>query len=354
MKVFSVVGARPQFIKARPLSTALEASGVSEFLLHTGQHYDAGMSERFFTELGLRLPNVNLGIGSGPHGAQTGRMLAGIEEHLVQWKPDVLLIYGDTNSTVAAALAAAKLHIPIAHVEAGLRSRNRRMPEEINRVIADHLSARLYCPSAEAAANLIAEGIHDGVEIVGDVMHDALRYFLPIAMQRSDVLDRLALSERNYHVATLHRADLTDDATLLKGMLCALGELDRPVILPLHPRTRARLEALAWSPPAGSKLLLISPLGYLDMLRIVASADRVITDSGGLQKEAYWLRRPCVTLREETEWTETVAAGWNRLAGTSASALRQAIGIAPAADHPPLYGDGHAAGRIVESLHSLV
>ncbi len=350
MKVLTVVGARPQFIKARPVSAALAAAGAAEFLLHTGQHYDAAMSDNFFAELGLRAPDANLGVGSGPHGAQTARMLAGIEEHLLAVRPDWLLIYGDTNSTVAGALAAAKLHIPVAHVEAGLRSRNRRMPEEINRVVADHVSNRLYCPSAEAAANLAAEGITSGVHIVGDVMHDALRHFLPLASTRSPILSLLGLEPGSYHVATLHRAELTDDPELLQSVLRTLGSLAKPVILPLHPRTRARLNALSWSNPPDSRLRLVEPLGYLDMLRLVSASDRVLTDSGGLQKEAYWLGRPCITLRAETEWVETVAVGWNRLAGSNEETIRNALSEPIPAFRPPLYGDGDAAIRIAADL----
>jgi UDP-GlcNAc3NAcA epimerase len=350
MKVLTVVGARPQFIKARPVSAALTTAGITEFLLHTGQHYDPAMSDNFFAELGLRAPDANLGVGSGPHGAQTARMLAGIEEHLLAVRPDWLLIYGDTNSTVAGALAAAKLHIPVAHVEAGLRSHNRRMPEEVNRVVADHLSTRLYCPSAEAAANLAAEGIARGVHIVGDVMHDALRHFLPLATARSTILADLGLDTGAYHVATLHRAELTDDPDLLQSVLHTLGSLSKPVVLPLHPRTRARLDALRWSNPAENRLRLVEPLGYLDMLRLVSACDRVLTDSGGLQKEAYWLGRPCITLRAETEWVETVAAGWNHLVGTRADALLAALATPVPALHPLLYGDGDASARIVTDL----
>lgn len=352
MKVLTVVGARPQFIKARPVSAALAAAGATEFLLHTGQHYDAAMSDNFFTELGLRAPDANLGVGSGPHGAQTARMLAGIEEHLIAVRPDWLLIYGDTNSTVAGALAAAKLHIPVAHVEAGLRSRNRRMPEEINRIVADHVSSRLYCPSSEAAANLAAEGITAGIHIVGDVMHDALRHFLPLATAHSSILAVLGLEPGSYHVATLHRAELTDDPDLLQSVLRTLGSLDKPVILPLHPRTRARLDALRWSNPNDSRLRLVEPLGYLDMLRLVSDSDRILTDSGGLQKEAYWLGRPCVTLRAETEWVETVAAGWNQLVGAPFDALRAALAKPIPALHLPLYGTGDASARIVADLLS--
>jgi UDP-GlcNAc3NAcA epimerase len=272
MKILTVVGARPQFVKAWPVSAALRAAGCTEYLLHTGQHYDDQMSGRFFTELGLRTPDANLNVGSGSHADQTGRMLVGIEQHLVAQKPDWILVYGDTNSTLAGALAAAKLGVPIAHVEAGLRSFNRRMPEEINRVAVDHISTRLYCPSALAVSNLAREGITQGVAQVGDVMFDALRHFGAIARERSDLLARLKLSPRGYYLATIHRAENTDDPVRLRSLLEALGGLDRPVILPLHPRTRAALDAAGGKGlPAGVRV--IEPLGYLDMLAATQSAD---------------------------------------------------------------------------------
>jgi UDP-GlcNAc3NAcA epimerase len=354
MNLVTIVGARPQFIKAGPVSAALAAAGIHERLLHTGQHYDDALSARFFTELGLPAPAANLGVGSGPHGAQTARMLTGIEERLLEWRPDVVLVYGDTNSTLAGALAAAKLHLPVAHIEAGLRSRNRAMPEEINRVVTDHLSARLYCPSAEAAANLADEGITTGVHVVGDVMHDAVRHYRPLALANSDILRRLHLEPRAYHVATLHRAELTDHPALLATVLATLSALPLPVVLPLHPRTRARLESTGWHARSNSALRLLEPLGYLDMLALVASSERVLTDSGGLQKEAYWLERPCLTLRAETEWIETVSAGWNTLVPPASSGFDAALRIALARPAPPLrpalYGEGDAAPLIAADL----
>lgn len=357
MNLVTIVGARPQFIKAGPVSAALAAAGIHERLLHTGQHYDDAMSARFFAELGLPTPAVNLGVGSGTHGAQTARMLAGIEEHLLAWKPDAMLVYGDTNSTAAGALAAAKLHIPVAHVEAGLRSHNRRMPEEVNRVVTDHLSARLYCPSAESAENLRREGITAGVSIVGDVMHDAVLHYRPRALASSQVLARLCVEPQSYYVATLHRAELTDDPATLLAVFTALSTLGRPVIMPLHPRTRAKLAAAGWREPDVVGLRVIEPLGYLDMLALVASADRVLTDSGGLQKEAFWLDRPCVTLRAETEWVETVTSGWNTLVSPNGANFAERLGSAISRPQPVekwlLYGDGRAAHRITADLMTV-
>lgn len=351
MKIVTILGARPQFIKAWATSRALLAAGFDEIVVHTGQHYDENLSGRFFTELDLPKPHHHLGVGSGPHGRQTGRMLEAIETVLLAENPDWVLVYGDTNSTLAGALAAAKLHIPVAHVEAGLRSRNRAMPEEINRVATDHISELLLCPSPDAVAQLSSEGITRGVHEVGDVMHDALLHFAARARAESTVLERLGFPSGGYHAATLHRAELTDDPPRLRALLSVLGDLDQPVVLPLHPRTRARLgdESASFG-----RLRLIEPLGYLDMLALVSSADRVLTDSGGLQKEAYWLRRPCVTLRAETEWTETVASGWNHLAHDDPARIRSALRASAPDTHPALYGRGDAAPRIAALLRSHV
>jgi UDP-N-acetylglucosamine 2-epimerase len=345
MKILTVVGARPQFIKACPVSMALSVAGVDEFLLHTGQHYDESMSERFFSELGLRPPDANLGVGSGSPGEQTGRMLAGIEQHLLAQKPDWVLVYGDTNSTLAGALAAVKLHIPIAHVEAGLRSFNRRMPEEINRILTDHLSARLFCPSEKAVSNLGREGISAGIFLIGDVMLAALRHFLPIASGCSRLLADLGLQPQRYYLCTIHRAENTDDPARLSALIETLDRLDHPVILPLHPRTRAVLERTRIV-LRGNTLRLIEPLGYLDMLVASQRAAAILTDSGGLQKEAYWLGTPCVTLREETEWGETLDGGWNQLVGMDSQRIDAALQRPPSGTRRPLYGDGTAAQRI--------
>ena len=489
MKIATIIGARPQFIKAAAVSRAIAAhnrqalnldpgtsnielrtlnfehsssveprtlniehSTLNEFLIHTGQHYDDGMSAVFFRELEIPEPKYNLAIGSGSHGAQTGQMLAAIEKILIDEKPDWVLIYGDTNSTLAGALAAAKLHIPIAHVEAGLRSFNRRMPEEINRIVADQLSTLLLCPSQVAVDNLAAEGIggnpmvrqahHDkqgchpepslsepppalraasagggqkesspvnleqssniehrtlnlehsspvehrtlnieqssSVVITGDVMADALQFAATKASAQSDILARLGLQPQRYLLATVHRAENTDDPKRLSDIMAALSELAErePVILPLHPRTKKILErtsnlehrtlnveprtlnieqsssveprTLNFEHPC---LRLIDPLGYFDIIALEKSARMLLTDSGGMQKEAYWLKVPCVTLRDETEWVETVASGWNILTGADRNRIVTAVqNFTPPKDHPPLYGGGQAAEKILSIL----
>ncbi|MGH7061423.1 MAG: non-hydrolyzing UDP-N-acetylglucosamine 2-epimerase, partial [Stellaceae bacterium] len=304
-RILTVVGARPQFVKAAALSRAIKARGgeINEILVHTGQHFDPGMSQVFFDELGLDPPRYNLDIHSGSHGEMTGRMLAAVERLILDERPDLVLVPGDTTSTLAGALAAAKLHVPVAHLEAGLRSFNRRMPEEINRVLTDHLSALLLCPTATAVANLAREGIAAGVHDIGDVMYDAT-LFAAAAARRSPVLERLGLAGRPYALATVHRAESTDDPGMLAAIVAFLRERARehPVVFPLHPRTRQRFAA---SRPNLDGIILCEPLGYLDMHRLLQSAAAVFTDSGGLQKEAYFHRVPCVTLRTLTEWVET-------------------------------------------------
>jgi len=350
MKIVTVVGARPQFIKAMPVSRALRAAGHDEYLIHTGQHYDYGMSQVFFDELGIPAPNINLAIGSGHHGAQTGAMLSGIEQILIERRPDILLIYGDTNSTLAGALAAAKLGVPVAHVEAGLRSFNRAMPEEINRVVADQLSTWLLCPSQTALDNLVREGVRSGVHLVGDVMADSLTLAVDRARERSVVLDRLGLATKGYLLATVHRAENTDDLARLRAILAAFDALDEPLVFPVHPRTRKLLNEIGYAPP--THVCLIEPVGYLDMVMLEQGARMILTDSGGIQKEAYWLGVPCVTLRDETEWVETVTAGWNTLAGANTEKIVSTVrAFTPPAARPPLYGgDGLAAGRCVAAI----
>jgi UDP-GlcNAc3NAcA epimerase len=335
-KIVTIVGARPQFIKASPVSQALARAGLEEAIVHTGQHFDATMSEIFFRELAIPAPKHNLDIHSLSHGAMTGRMLEAIETVLLEEKPDMALVYGDTNSTLAGALAAVKLHIPLAHVEAGLRSFNRRMPEEINRVTADHLATLLFCPTAAAVANLAAEGLVQGVHAVGDVMFDTTLAAQARAQAQSDILRRLSLKPASYAVATLHRAENTDDPEQLARVIgwLAAATRARPVIMVVHPRTSARMTAAGLSAEGVTQ---IAPLGYLDMTQLVHNAAAVFTDSGGLQKEAYFHRVPCVTLREETEWVETIEAGWNRLWTGPDYGPRRDI-----AD----YGDGHAADAI--------
>lgn len=322
--------------------------------MHTGQHYDAGMSDVFFAELGIPQPDINLGIGSGSHGQQTSRMLMAIEEVLVAERPDWLLVYGDTNSTLAGALAAVKLGIPVAHVEAGLRSFNRAMPEEHNRVLVDHCADLLFCPTQTAVDLLAAEGVTAGVHQVGDVMVDALRQHADLARQRSCLLARLELEPQSYLLATVHRPYNADVPQHLHNIFAAFGEIyqqsGRPVLLPLHPRTRKQMGEQGLSAPAGVRL--IEPVGYLDMLALEQAAALILTDSGGIQKEAYTFAVPCVTLRPETEWIETVQAGWNVIVGADRAAIVQAATQRawPAGSPPPVFGDGHAAERIVDVL----
>jgi UDP-GlcNAc3NAcA epimerase len=348
MKVATVVGARPQLVKAAAVSRVLRQHHA-EILIHTGQHYDRGMSEVFFADLQIDPPAVNLGVGSGSHGEQNGAMLAAIERVLVAERPDWVLVYGDTNSTLAGALAASKLRLPIAHVEAGLRSFNRAMPEETNRVVADHIADLLLCPSRTAVDNLAAEGIRNGVHLIGDVMLDALLFALNRARTQSDVVARLGLTDHHYVVATVHRAENTDDPSRLASVLGALEQSPDPVVLPVHPRTRKVMEQT--DPCAGGRILLTDPLGYLDMVRLASTARLIVTDSGGLQKEAYWLGVPCVTVRDETEWVETVTAGWNRVVGTDRAQIIAALeSFTPPRERPAIYGEARAAERCVALL----
>lgn len=322
MKIASIIGARPQFIKFAGVSRAFRryASSVQEVVIHTGQHYDTNMSDIFFHELGLAEPTYNLGVGSGQHGAQTGDMLREVERVLLQERPAGVAVYGDTNSTLAGALAAAKLCIPVVHVEAGLRSFNRNAPEEINRILTDHVSTLLLCPTATAVRNLAAEGLVEGVALVGNVMYDALVDNLERADRTSTVLARLGVEQRGYCLVTVHRAENTDDPRRMTAILGALQQLSRmnPVVWPIHPRTRARLEAMGRCPVEGeaSGLRTLGPLSYHDMLVLEQHARVILTDSGGVTQEAFWSGVPCITLRDETEWPETVASGWNTLVGT--------------------------------------
>jgi UDP-N-acetylglucosamine 2-epimerase len=351
MKIVTVLGTRPQFIKASALSGAIRARH-SEYVVHTGQHYDDNMSAVFFRDLGIPEPDVHLNAGGGSHATQTAKMLAGIETVLVDQEPDLVLVYGDTNSTLAGALASAKLCIPVAHVEAGLRSFNRRMPEEINRVVADHLSALLFCPSEVARRNLANEGITDGVHVVGDVMADSLLRAAGRA-DRSDVLERHGLSRRDYLLATVHRAENTDNPARLASILAAFGDIGRMILFPVHPRTS---KAIAdWGFKLPPNVVACGPLGYLDLVRALRDAALVLTDSGGLQKEAYWLAVPCITLRDESEWTETIDTGWNVLAGADRHRIVEcAVRHERPAARPVLYGgEGGAAGHIADLLESL-
>jgi UDP-GlcNAc3NAcA epimerase len=356
MRILTVVGARPQFIKAAPVSRQLRARH-HEMLVHTGQHYDDAMSAAFFRELELPDPDLNLGIGSGPHGAQTGEMLRALEPVLVEHEPDGVLIYGDTNSTLAGALTAAKIALRggrrpwLAHVEAGLRSFNRAMPEERNRIVADHLADLLLAPTPVAARQLAAEGLADRTEMVGDVMADAVCW----AAERARLhLPAVAMEQPGFILLTLHRAENVDDPSRLAACLAMLPA-DRPVIWPVHPRTAAVLRGGAV--PLPGNLSAVEPVGYLSMLALERAAAAIATDSGGVQKEAYLAGTPCLTLRTETEWVETVEAGWNRVVGNDSEALRLALADPAFMDRsrprPELYGDGHAAERIVSALERL-
>lgn len=350
MKVVSIVGARPQFIKAAAISRVLRRQH-SEFMVHTGQHYDANMSAIFFDEMGIPQPDVNLDIGSGPHGKQTGMMMAGIEAILLEQHPDWTLIYGDTNSTLAGALASAKLRIPVVHVEAGLRSFNRSMPEEINRVLSDHTSDLLLCPSQTAVNNLMAEGIIQGVHLVGDVMADGLFHAVERATSQSKILAKMGLEPGKFLLATVHRAENTDNESRMRAILDAFESLTEVIILPAHPRTRHALNQVHYKPP--EHVRVIDPVGYLDMVMLEQSARMILTDSGGVQKEAYWLGIPCVTLRDETEWIETVELNWNSVVGADKDRIIAAArSFQRPSHHPPLYGDGRAAEHCVELMES--
>jgi UDP-GlcNAc3NAcA epimerase len=353
MLVLSVVGARPQFVKAAPLSLKLRVSH-REFMVHTGQHYDENMSDIFFQQLGIPAPDVNLGVGSGSHAYQTASMLLPLERLMQEQKPDWVLVYGDTNSTLAAALAAAKLSIPIAHVEAGLRSYNRAMPEEINRVMTDHLSQLLLCPTQAAMENLAREGIVDQARLTGDIMVDSVLHYGSVGKTQSQIHQRLQLHpDRPYAVVTIHRPSNTDFQNALTGIVTALNKLDMPVVFPAHPRTHKMLDTFGLR--LAEHIQLTEPLGYLDMIALVSQAEILITDSGGLQKEAYVLETPCVTIRTETEWVETVESGWNHLCLPEEQAIRSTIAAAllsRPATHPDFYGDGHTAERIVKALET--
>ena len=348
MKIVSIVGARPQFIKAAPVSRALVESGHHEFLLHTGQHYDHSMSQVFFDELEIPRPDLNLAIGSGSHGRQTGQMLTGIEEVLQEQRPDWVLVYGDTNSTLAGALAAAKLQIPLAHVEAGLRSFNWSMPEEVNRVLTDRCSQALFCPTQTAVDNLAREGIHEGVVLTGDVMYDAMLQYLG-RIDEEAVLNQYGLTSETYVLATIHRAATTDSKANLLAAVDCLAQSSWPVLLPLHPRTAQALQEYGISPP--ENVHAIDPISYLHMLALEKNARVIMTDSGGVQKEAYILGVPCVTLRNETEWVETTLTGWNILAGLDSQATAAILARAvPNGNRPALFGKGQAAMQIVRYL----
>jgi len=345
VNVVSIVGNRPQFIKAAPVARALDDL-CHHVLVHTGQHYDADLSQIFFEELGLRPPDRRIESGSGTHSEQTARMLVGLEPVIQDERPDAVLVYGDTNSTLAGALVAAKLQVPIGHVEAGLRSFDRRMPEELNRMVVDVLADLRFCPSDTAVTNLAAEGITAGVHQVGDVMVDVAQTFAPIAARRSDALTEAGVEPGEYVILTAHRPANTLPE-IIPALVDVIESLEMPVVFPVHPRTRAALERAGLLERAAAAARLTAPLGYLDFTALLMSAAVCLTDSGGVQKEAYLHRVPCVTLRDTTEWVETIATGWNRLAELEPAAVTAALASATRPpEHPPLYGDGDAAGRI--------
>ena len=351
MKIVSIVGARPQFIKSAPVSRAIIEAGYVEYKIHTGQHYDYELSQVFFEELYLQEPSINLGIGSGTHAYQTGQMMIGIESILMTQKPDVVLVYGDTNSTLAGALATVKLNINLAHVEAGMRSYNRMMPEEHNRILTDHCADFLFCSTRIAVDNLAREGITKGVHLVGDTMYDAVLIFTKIAEQKSKILQTHGLKPNEYLLTTIHRAYNTNHPEVLASIFSAFQRVNDIIIFPIHPRTINAIKASNLSIPDNVKV--IDPVGYLDMLVLEKNARIILTDSGGMQKEAYFFEVPCLTLRTETEWVETLESGWNLLVGKDPNFIADIIREHkwPKTHNSSLYGDGNASAKIVDILN---
>lgn len=352
MKIMNIVGARPEFIQTAPVTRAIRKRHT-EILVHTGQHYDDNMSAVFFSDLGIPVPELNLGVGGGSHATMTGQMLIKLEQAMQEQKPDWVLVFGDTNSTIAAALAAAKIHIPVAHIEAGLRSYDRKMPEEINRVMTDHLSTLLFPPTQVAVENLKKEGITQGVHLVGDVRVDVVMETVPRAKPRQAALfaQTKLKSGEPFALATIHRASNTDDQQRLTNIVNAFNTLDLPVVLPVHPRLRKMMDEFGLS--FSGNVRAIEPIGFLDMVALLDACTIVITDSGGLQKEAYMMKRPGVTVRDTTEWVETVTSGWNRL--TEPEAFKVAVADAlrpPPAEHPDFYGAPGVCDRIVDALEA--
>lgn len=355
MKIVTIVGARPQFIKASAITHCIQQEfneKIDEIMIHTGQHFDANMSDIFFKDLEIPKPKYHLNIAGVNHGAMTGRMMEGIEEIIVNEEPEMVLVYGDTNSTLAGALVASKLHIPIAHIEAGLRSFNRCMPEEINRVLTDHVSSLLFCPTDLAVQNLKQEGITDGVYQVGDVMYDVALYFADKAKSQSKILETLALAKKQYILVTCHRAENTNNSMRLEGILQALVEIakDTKVILPLHPRTHKYIQEFGFEHYL-KDLCVLEPLSYLDLVALEQSAAFILTDSGGVQKEAFFYKVPCLTMRDQTEWVETVELGWNRLVGASKEKIlfafeNKVLGQLNAAP----YGQGNSSQKIIKTM----
>lgn len=347
-KICTVIGARPQFIKAAPVSKVLRTE-FNEILIHTGQHYDSNMSDIFFEELKIPKPDYNLKIGSGGHGKMTGEMLIKLEEIFINEKPDFVLVYGDTNSTLAGALAASKLLIPVIHIEAGLRSFNMNMPEEQNRILTDHVSSILFAPTETAIENLKNEGLGSIAINIGDVMYDAVLNFTKLANQQSTILSKLNLKSGEYILATIHRAENTNDINRLRRIIDALGTVENTIVLPIHPRTKKYINE--YNLILGDNIVCIDPVGYLDMLSLESNAVKIVTDSGGVQKEAYFMGKPCITMRDETEWVETVKVGWNKIVGTDKNKIVDAINefVAPKSKMD-IFGDGNAAEKIVKSI----
>lgn len=347
-KIITILGARPQFIKAAAVSSEFSRH-FNEILVHTGQHYDANMSDVFFDELGIPKPKYHLNVGSGSHGAMTGAMLAAIEEVLLIEKPDFVMVYGDTNSTIAGSLAASKLLIPVIHVEAGLRSFNKAMPEEQNRILTDHISDLLFVPTQTAIDNLLKEGIEKGVHNVGDVMYDGILHFTEIAKGRSTILETLGLKDNEFLLCTIHRAENTNDVNRLKGIIEGLNAVNETIVLPLHPRTQKYLSD--YGIELKSHIKVIEPVGYLDMVRLESASKKIVTDSGGVQKEAYFLAKPCITMRDETEWVETVENGWNVIVGANTEKIKDAIeNFNPTNQRKDYFGNGTAALQMVELI----
>lgn len=361
IKIISVVGTRPQFIKAAVMTRAIAAYNKNSecrekffhIIVHTGQHYDDNMSKIFFHQLNIPQPAYNLGVGSGSHGTQTGKMLMNIEKVLLKEKADLVLTYGDTNSALAGALAAAKMSIPIAHIEAGLRSYNREMPEEINRILIDHISRFCFCPTHSAVENLKKEGILKGVYNTGDVMYEAVKSYIKIAENKSDILFKLNLKPKKYYLMTIHRQSNTDNRNNLKDIVRAIYELDLPVIFPIHPRTKKNL--IETTPQIKKRnIVIINPVSYFDMLVLEKNSKVILTDSGGVQKEAYFFAVPCITLRDETEWVETVEEGWNIVVGTNKEKIiASTLNFNPPKKQKKIFGNAQAGNKIVKIIQNF-
>lgn len=349
MKVLTVIGARPQFIKAATVSNKIRLNGNTEILVHTGQHYDNNMSDIFFDELGIPKPDYNLNIGSSNHGHQTGNMLIALEDIYLKEKPDIVLVYGDTNSTLAGSLCASKLLIPVAHVEAGLRSFNKAMPEEQNRILTDHISDLLFTPTLTAVNNLKNENVTKGVHNVGDVMYDAINLFKERAKEASTIIEKFDLAPNSYILSTIHRAENTNSVERLTSILSALSSCGKKIVLPLHPRTKRFIEE--YNLHIGDNIKIIDPVGYLDMISLQENSQKIVTDSGGVQKEAYFLKKPCITMRDETEWVETVENGWNVIVGSDSNKIMNALeNFNPTGTPASAFGNGDSSSIITQII----